>query len=81
MKLYRVTDAPTLDGLPAGPDEGNYLAYVPGDIVIVENVDDGVAEAIRLNDALPQSVDFSSLEKIGKGLELTHSDFEWVLRA
>lgn len=88
MKLYRVSDAPTLHGEPAGPDVkvfgDNYLSFLPGDIVVVERhqeYDDRVVEAVRLSDGLPQSVDFSSLEVIGKGLNLTHPDFEWVLRA
>ena len=66
MKLYRVSDTPTLGDIPAGPDESNYLAFVPGDIVVVKNVTKGVAEAIRLSDGIPQSVDKSSLELIGK---------------
>ena len=84
MKLYRVSDAPTLHGEPAGPDvEDNYLSYLPGDIVVVEGhqeYDDRVVDAVRLSDRLPQSLDFSSLEVIGKGLKLTHPDFKWVLQ-
>ena len=88
MKLYRVSDAPTLHGEPAGPDVevfgDNYLSYLPGDIVVVERhaeYDDRVVEAVRLSDGLPQSVDLSSLEVVGKGLKLTHPVLRWVLRA
>jgi hypothetical protein len=72
MKLYRVTEDITLEGFTAGRDLDNYVGYDAGDIVVVEfRRKDGVAEVVRLSDELPQSIDFDSLELIGRGLKLT----------
>lgn len=70
MKLYKVKPFPTLEGKPAGPDEDEYLDFVPGELVVIRAEFDGVVLADRLSDGLVQELDKTSLELIGKGLKL-----------